>query len=65
MPAHKYILGQKVRFTPEMGQFMANRGESFTVVRQLPDSAGVLHYQIKSEFDGHVRAAREDQLADL
>jgi hypothetical protein len=48
-----------------MSQFMANRGESFTVVRQLPDTAGMLHYQIKSEFDGHVRAAREDQLVDL
>ena len=64
MPAHKFSLGQKVRFSPDMGQ-LANRGEDFIVVRQLPESAGVRQYQIKSQVDGHLRVSREDQLLDL
>ena len=64
MPAHKFVVGQKVRFTPEMGQ-VANRGETFVIVRQLPETDGVPQYQIKSEVDGHARVVRENQLADL
>ena len=64
MPSHKFAIGQKVRFTPKMGQF-ANRGETFVVVRKLPDASGALQYQIKSEIDGHARVVRESQLADL
>jgi hypothetical protein len=64
MPAHKFVLGQKVAFQPEFGQ-VANRGEVFTVIRQLPESDGAFQYQIKSERDGHVRVVRETQLADL
>jgi hypothetical protein len=47
-----------------MGQ-SANRGEDFVVARQLPESAGVRQYQIRSEVDGHLRVSREDQLLDL
>jgi hypothetical protein len=64
MPAHKFILGQKVAFQAEFGQ-VANRGEVFTVIRQLPETNGVLQYQIKSEIDGHVRVVPERQIADL
>ena len=64
MSVHKFAVGQKVRFAPEMGQ-VANRGESFVVVRQLPEAGGVFQYQIKSENDGHARVVRETQLADL
>ena len=64
MPTHKFSIGQRVAFRPEMGQ-LANRGEVFIVVRQLPEAEGMFRYQIKSEMDGHVRAARETQLADL
>ena len=64
MPAHKYILGQKVAFQPDMGQ-LANRGEVFSVIRQLPESNGALQYQIKSEIDGHLRVVTERQIADL
>ena len=64
MPAHKFAVGQKVRFTPDMGQF-ANRGEVFVVVRQLPEAGGLLQYEIKSETDGHARVVRESQVADL
>ena len=64
MPAHKFLVGQKVAFHPELGQF-TNRGEVFTVMRQMPESGGMLQYQIKSEIDGHVRVAPEAQLSDL
>jgi hypothetical protein len=52
MPAHKFAVGQKVRFTPELGQTF-QRGETFIVVRLLPETSGVLQYQIRSEMDGH------------
>jgi hypothetical protein len=64
MQAHKFTIGQKVRFSPDMGQ-LASRGETFIVVRHLPEAAGVLQYQLQSEMDGHARVVREDQLADL
>jgi hypothetical protein len=64
MPAHKFAVGQKVRFSPDMGQ-LANRGETFVVVRQLPEASGVLQYEIKSDLDGHGRVVRETQLTDL
>ncbi|HZH84021.1 MAG TPA: hypothetical protein VFD87_12810 [Phototrophicaceae bacterium] len=64
MPAHKFILGQKVAFQPEFGQ-VANRGEVFTVIRQMPEADGVFQYQIKSEIDGHFRVVPERQIADL
>ena len=52
MPSHKFAVGQKVRFTPDLGQ-LANRGEVFVIMRQLPEAAGLLQYQIRSEIDGH------------
>jgi hypothetical protein len=64
MPAHKFSVGQKVRFSPDMGQF-ANRGETFIVVRLLPEAEGLLQYHLQSEADGHARVVREDQLIDL
>ena len=64
MAAHKYLVGQKVAFHPELGQ-LANRGEVFIVMRQLPEAGGVFQYEIKSEMDGHGRVDRETQLADL
>ena len=64
MPAHKFIVGQKVAFHPEVGQLF-NRGEVFIVMRQLPEADGMFQYQIKSEIDGHVRVVREIELADL
>ena len=34
MPAHKFAVGQTVRFTPDMGQAMAvGRAESFKIVK--------------------------------
>jgi hypothetical protein len=64
VPAHRFLVGQKVAFRPEDGQLF-NRREVFAVVRQLPETGGMFQYQIKSEIDGHVRVVRETQLADL
>ena len=62
MPVHKFLIGQKVVFQPELGQ-VANRGEVFIVIRQPRESDGAFQYQIKSEMDAHVRMVRERQLA--
>ena len=63
MPAHKFAIGQMVRFSPDRGQ--EGRG-SFTVVRLLPAAVGsLLQYQVKSDLDGHERVVRENQLADF
>jgi hypothetical protein len=64
VPAHKFVVGQKVAFRPEDGQ-LVNRREVFIVARQLPETGGMFQYQIKSEIDGHVRVVREIELADL
>jgi hypothetical protein len=64
MPAHKFAVGQKVAFRPDLGQD-AKPGAVFIVVRQLPEAAGLLQYEIKSETDGHARVVRESQLTDL
>ena len=61
---HKFAVGQKVRFTPDLGQD-AKPGAVFIVVRQLPEAAGLPQYQIKSETDGHTRVVRENQITDL
>ena len=64
MPAHKFVVGQRVAFRPENGH-LVNRREVFTVVRQLPETGGMFQYQIKSEIDRHLRMVREIELADL
>ena len=64
MGTHKYAVGQKVAFRPDLGQD-AKPGTVFLIVRQLPEAAGLLQYQIKSEVDGHARVVRESQLANL
>lgn len=64
MSIYKYSVGQTVRFSPDRNQEVAVRG-SFTVVRLLPEAAGVLQYRVKSQLDGHERVVREDQLARL
>ena len=62
MLAHKFAVGQTVRFLPGRTQEGTARG-SFKVVRLLPEAASVLQYRVKSQLDGHERVVREDQLA--
>ena len=64
MSAHKFSVGQTVRFSPDRNQQAAVRG-TFTVVRLLPEAASVLQYRVKSQLDGHERVVREDQLVRL
>ena len=64
MPAHKFVVDQRVAFRPQGGQ-LVNRREVFIVVRQLPETGGVFQYQIKGEVDGHVRVVPERQITDL
>ena len=62
MSAHKYAIGQMVRFSPDRNQGATARG-SFKITRLLPEAASVLQYRVKSQIDGHERVVREDQLA--
>jgi hypothetical protein len=64
MQSHKFAVGQKVAFRPDLGQ-LANRGEVFVIERRLPETEGVFQYEIKSEMDGHARIVMETQLTDL
>lgn len=62
MAAHKFAVGQRVRFSPNRQQLHSGQGW-FTVIRLLPETVSVLQYRVKSELDGHERVVREDQLA--
>ena len=61
MPAHKFTIGQTVRFSPDRTQESTGRGSS-KIVRLLPEEASVFQYRVKSQADGHERVVREDQL---
>ena len=66
MPTHKFAVGQIVRFSPDLGQReTANRGDSFIIVRLLPEAAGVVQYRVKRESNGHERVVQEGQLGSL
>jgi len=60
--AHKFSVGQIVRFSPDRQQTNSASGR-FKVLRLLPEAASVLQYRVKSQTDGHERVVREDQLA--
>jgi hypothetical protein len=62
MAAHKFAVGQTVRFSPDRQQLNSGTGW-FKVVRLLPETASVFQYRVKSQADGHERVVREDQLA--
>jgi hypothetical protein len=65
MAAHKFAVGQTVRFSPD--RFDRHQvgpvAGRFKVVRLLPEAASILQYRVKSQSDGHERVVREDQLA--
>jgi hypothetical protein len=63
MSAHKFTVGQSVRFAPGRYQLQTATKGSFEVVRLMPEAAGVFQYRVKSRLDGHERVAREDQLS--
>jgi hypothetical protein len=61
MSAHKFTVGQTVRFSPDRQQETSARGR-FKVVSLMPEAQSVLQYRVKSQSDGHERVVREDQL---
>jgi hypothetical protein len=63
MPAHKFTVGQTVRFSPDRYQLSSAQG-TFSIVQQLPEAASILQYRVKSQRDGHERIVREDQLVE-
>ena len=60
MAAHKFAVGQALYFSPGLSGDRRKKGR-YRVVRQLPETGGMLQYRIKSEMDGHERVVREDQ----
>jgi len=64
MAAHKFKVGQSVRFTP--GKMRAPvGGQVYTIVRALPAEDGEYHYRIKSVYEPYERIARESELSAL
>jgi len=65
MAAHKFAVGQTVRFSPDRfdRHQVGPAPGRFKVVRLLPEAASILQYRVKSQADGHERVVREDQLA--
>lgn len=61
MAQHKYSAGQSVRFTPDRSTDASARG-TYTIVRALPESGGILQYRVKAKMNGQERVVREDQL---
>ena len=64
MPAHKFTVGQKVRFTPDPGH-VEGRSQSCIILRLLPEADSVPQYQVRSDLDGRVHLVRETQLTNL
>lgn len=64
MAPHKFSVGQSVRFTPERG-VEASAGSTYTIVRTLPETGGVLQYRVKAKADGQERVVREHELDRL
>lgn len=64
MAAHKFAVGQSIRFTPDRydQHQLAPAQRRFKIVRLLPEAGDVLQYRVKSQVDGHERVVREDQL---
>jgi hypothetical protein len=64
MAQYKYSIGQSVRFTPDRSADASARG-TYTIVRALPESGGILQYRVKARVNGQERVVREDQLDRL
>ena len=62
MAAHKFAVGQIVRFTPARAERDQVNQRQFKIVRLLPEAASVFQYRVKCQLDGHERVVREDQL---
>ena len=59
--AHKFRVGQTVRFTP--GAHERSWAGLYKVTAQLPEERGDQQYRIRSVKDDHQRVVRESQIA--
>ena len=64
MAAHKFKVGQSVRFTPGKMSPRAG-GQAYTIMRVLPAEDGEYRYRIKSVYEPYERIARESELSAL
>ena len=62
MPEPKFVVGEKVHYSPDVTQDRKSGVGLFEVLRQMPDEIAGHSYRIKSVADGHERIAREHQL---
>jgi hypothetical protein len=62
MAAHKFKIGQSVRFMPGKMTQPAG-GQAYTIVRALPAEDGEYRYRIKSVYEPYERIARESELS--
>jgi hypothetical protein len=62
MSEHKFVIGEKVHYSPDVTQDRKSGVGLFEILRQMPDEIAGFSYRIKSETDGHERIAREHQL---
>jgi len=60
MAAHKFKVGQSVRFKPGKMTPPAG-GQAYTIVRALPAEDGEYRYRIKSVYEPYERIARESE----
>ena len=64
MAAHKFKVGQSVRFTPGKMTPPAG-GQAYTILRALPAEDGEYRYRIKPVYAPYERIARESELSAL
>jgi hypothetical protein len=62
MPESKFLVGEKVHYSPDVTQDRKSGDGLFEVLRQMPDETAGPSYRIRSVADGHERIAREHQL---
>lgn len=62
MKAHKFAIGQTVRYSPGR-QSYSGPGGSYKIVRLLPAEGNDYQYRVKSGTDGHERVVKESQLS--
>lgn len=62
MAAHKFTIGQNVKFSPHPQEDRSSSG-LYTVVRLLPEQGSTPQYRIKAKLDGQERVVLEYQLA--
>ena len=61
---HKYRIGQRVRYSPNLARF-EQISPRYTVVRLMPRVGNDFSYRIKGDDEAHERVVEEAQLQPL